>query len=167
MGLVDEGLGLLAHLDKRASHMVGRTAVNVVVSLQKASDSLQLCVEGLGVKGVAKQGRHLAGNKHVPHVDALFALGKHELKELHFDGPQSTCRAIENGLFVPGSRLIRDGSADHGNFLVPHGKNLEGHTNNLSGFAEGQIALPLLQAAGGGWSMALQEGEGKRFCRSN
>jgi hypothetical protein len=108
----------------------------------KARNGLQLGIEGLGAEGVVKQGRRLAGNKRVLHVDALLALGKHELKELHLDGPQSTHRAIENGLPVACLLLILDGSTDPGNFLVPPGKNLERHAKNLSGSAEGQIAVP-------------------------
>jgi len=48
---------------------------------------------------------------------------------------------------VTGSPLSHDGSTDLGNFLVPPGKNLEGYADNLSGSAEGQIALPTQAAA--------------------
>ena len=109
--------------------------------LHKAPHSLQPGVEGLGAKGVAKQGRCLEDDERVTHVDALLALGEHELKELHLDGPQNTRRAIEEGLPVAGLPLSPIGSADLGNFLAPPGKSFEIHGQNFRGSAEGEIAL--------------------------
>ena len=99
---------------------MGRAAVNEVMFLHEARNSLQLGIEGLVAKGVVKQGRCLAHNNCVPHVDALLALCEHELKEVHFDGPKSTLGSIKNGLPVACLRLIRDGSVDRGNFLLPY-----------------------------------------------
>jgi hypothetical protein len=99
--------------------MVGRTAVNEVMFPHEARNSLQLGVEGLVAKGVAKQGRCLARNNCVLHVLALLVLCEHKLKEVHFDGPKSTLGSIKNGLPVACLWLIRDGSVDRGNFLLP------------------------------------------------
>ncbi len=140
MDLLKKGLGLLAHLGEQSSCMVGCAAVNIIMFMHKASHSLQLGIEGLWAKDIARQGQCLEGNNRVLHVDALLALGKHKLEELHLNGPKKTLRAIEDGL--PVAPKSCNGSADLGDFLVPPGKNLEGYIKNMIGLTEGQIALP-------------------------
>jgi hypothetical protein len=118
----------------------------------------------------------------VPHIDALLALGKDELEELIFNGLQLTGRSIDDSLPVAGSSLCLAGSAQLGNFPAPLGQKLEGHAENFTGLADGEILLrtepvallhkhdlmeegiPLAgvasqsQAAGGGGSEASREG---------
>ena len=75
------------------------------------------------------------------HIDALPALGKDELEELIFDGLQLTGRSIDDSLSVAGSPLRLDGSAQPGNFLAPLGQKWEGHAENFTGSADGEILL--------------------------
>ena len=75
------------------------------------------------------------------HIDALIVLGKDELEELIFDGPQLTGRSINDSLPVAGSSLRLAGSAQPGNFLAPLGQKWEGHAENFTGSADGEILL--------------------------
>ena len=75
------------------------------------------------------------------YIDALLALGKDELEELIFDGLQLTGRSINDSLPVAGSPLRLAGSAQPGNFLAPLGQKWEGHAENLTGSADGEILL--------------------------
>ena len=61
----------------------------------KVINGLQLGVEGLGAKGLAKHPRCPAGDQRVFDVDALLALLKDKPEELLFDGSELTSRAIK------------------------------------------------------------------------
>ncbi len=75
------------------------------------------------------------------HIDARLALGKGELEELIFNGLQLTGRSIDESLPVVGSPLRLDGSTHPGNFLAPLGQKWEGHADNFTGLADGEILL--------------------------
>ena len=53
--LLQKCLGLIVHLSGHARCLVCCVAVDIVVLLHEASDSLELCVEGLTTKHLSEQ----------------------------------------------------------------------------------------------------------------